>query len=128
AGGSGRRRARPRDPARPGRRSRGRAAAAPQGRHARAAPRGGGAPMRTHAGMAAVLALACASCGTDERLAECPGMPVKGWIALPQAKEFAPLSHRKDTIYEPLSESSQILWADSNYTYEALLTFELAYP
>jgi hypothetical protein len=84
--------------------------------------------MRTHSSVAVVLAFACVSCGTGEHLADCPNMPVKGWDALPQAKEFTALSHRKERVYEPLSESSQVLWADSNIAYGALLTFDLAHP
>jgi len=84
--------------------------------------------MRTHSNVAVVLAFACVSCGTGEHLADCPNMPVKGWDALPQAKEFTALSHRKERVYEPLSESSQVLWADSNIAYGALLTFDLAHP
>jgi hypothetical protein len=84
--------------------------------------------MRPNANVAVVLAFACVSCGTGEHLADCPNMPVKGWDALPEAKEFASLSHRKERIYEPLSESSQVLWADSNIAYGALLTFDLAHP
>jgi hypothetical protein len=84
--------------------------------------------MRAHGNVAVVLAIACVSCGTGERIAECPNMPVKGWDGLPEAKEFAALSHRKERAYEPLSESSQVLWADSNIAYGALLSFELAHP
>lgn len=84
--------------------------------------------MRGHGNVAVVLTLACVSCSPGERIGECPNMPVKGWDALPEAKEFASLSHRKERFYEPLSESSQVLWADSNIAYGALLTFELAHP
>jgi len=55
-------------------------------------------------------------------------MPVKGWDQLPDAKELAALSHRKERVYEPLSETSQVLWADSNIAYGSLLTFVLAHP
>ena len=84
--------------------------------------------MRADANVAVALAFACVSCSPGEHLGECPNMPVKGWDALPEAKEFASLSHRKERVYEPLSESSQVLWADSNIAYGALLTFELAHP
>jgi hypothetical protein len=80
------------------------------------------------AASAVTLGIACAGCGAPAALEECPSMPVKGWSGLLAADAFKALSHRKERPYEPLSETSRLLWSDSSYGYERLLTFDLAHP
>ena len=79
------------------------------------------------AGIAA-CAVAVAACEGSTDLAECPAMPVKGWDGLLRSPAFAALSHKREQRYDPVTEVSVILWSDSNYTYERLLTFEMAHP
>ena len=77
---------------------------------------------------AVTLGIACAACESTGGFEECPSMPVKGWSGLLAAPSFRALSHRRDRFYEPLSETSSVLWSDSNSTYERLLTFDFAHP
>lgn len=79
------------------------------------------------AGIAA-CAVAVAACEAPAELAECPTMPVKGWGTLPHIPAFAALSHRRDQPYNAISETSYVLWSDSNFSYERLLTFDMAHP
>ena len=79
------------------------------------------------AGIAA-CAMTVAACEAPAELAECPVMPVKGWAGLLRTPAFAALSHKRDQRYDPLSEMSQVLWSDSSYSYERLLTFDMAHP
>ena len=74
------------------------------------------------------VGIACAGCEAPRALEECASKPVKGWNALLDDKSFAQLSHRRERVYDPLSEVSWLLWADSNYSYERLLTFDMAHP
>lgn len=80
------------------------------------------------AASAVTLGIACAGCEAPKSPEECPSMPLKGWNGLHAQQPFEALSHRRERPYEPLSETSRVLWSDSSYNYERLLTFDLAHP
>jgi len=77
--------------------------------------------------MTALVALAGCEAPTPTYDA-CPAMPVKGWNALLDAPAMKPLAHHREWPYEPISQTTRVLWSDSNITYERLLTFDLAHP
>ena len=78
---------------------------------------------------AAFLAASVAGCTPPPpEVAECPAMPVKGWMSLMSQEPFASLPNRKETVFEPLSETSRLLVGDSNYSYGVLLTYTFAHP
>ncbi len=61
-------------------------------------------------------------------MAACPRMPVKNFATLLDKAPIARLENRKDFRYETLSETSQLLIADSNYDYGILLTYVFSHP
>jgi len=73
-------------------------------------------------------ALAAGCDGQGIGAPECATMPVKGWDELLSRPAFAGLAHRKDIVFDPLSETSRLLVADSSFDYDTLLTFVFAHP
>ena len=75
---------------------------------------------------AAFVAAGCAPTGGEIR--ECASMPVKGWGELTAKEPFARFANRREIVFEPLSETSQLLLGDSSYSYGVLLTYVFAHP
>ncbi len=83
-----------------------------------------------HAAAPALLVLIFASgcANPGEGLRECAAMPVKGWAELLAKEPFARLSNRRESRFDPLSETSQMLVGDANFSYRVLLTFMFSHP
>jgi hypothetical protein len=86
--------------------------------------------MRLAARSAGCIAMALVTGCAAERveITACPRMPVRGFATLLDKAPIARLEHRKDFKYETLSETSQLLIADSNYDYGILLTYVFSHP
>lgn len=69
------------------------------------------------------------SCGNQQyEMTECVGFQIKGWGELLKKEAFSSLDHRKQTQLDPLTERSELSFADANYVYDRILTFTLLYP
>lgn len=69
------------------------------------------------------------SCGHQQYdITECVGSQIKGWSELLKKEAFSSLDHRKQTRLDPLTERSELSFADANYVYDRILTFTLLFP
>ena len=55
-------------------------------------------------------------------------MQIKGWGGLLEQTSFAKLINRKETRLDPLTETSEISFADANYKYSKMLNYTLSFP
>jgi hypothetical protein len=64
----------------------------------------------------------------QDDIRECSGNQIKGWSKLLDEVSFETLTHRKQTNFDPFTESSEIAFADASYEYDRMITYTLSFP
>ena len=73
-----------------------------------------------------IVMIGCKSNSIDLR--ECNGMKIKGWYNLLQNKPFTSLVYSKQSKLNPLTETADLSFSNSRYSYNAMLTYLLSFP
>lgn len=75
-----------------------------------------------------IIGITTLGCVQQQRdIPECDGFEIRGWSKLLDELPFQSLTHRKQTDFDPLKESSEISFADASYEYDQMLTYTLSF-
>jgi hypothetical protein len=76
--------------------------------------------------IAGLTTLGCVQQQSD--ISECDGFEIRGLSKLLDELPLQSLTHRKQTDFDPLKETSEISFADASYEYDQMLTYTLSFP
>ena len=78
--------------------------------------------------IALAVALLAAGCAQEREVTACPTFPLRGIEAALRTAPFATYGHRREILYDAISNSSRLLVGDSSYGYSVLLTYVFSHP